>query len=176
MKPQQCYFLNHFFTTPLHPLPFQLPLKQPHFHFTFFHPGHVIDNVLEIPLVLKDAVQEIKKTKQAVTLLKKHKVWPDIEKVKASKRFRAGKGKMRNRRRIQKRGPLVIYDKDNGITKAFRNIPGITLISVDRLNLLKLAPGGHVGRFCIWTESAFKQLDSIFGTWTRTSDQKEGYT
>ena len=83
---------------------------------------------------------------------------------------------MRNRRRIQKRGPLVIYDKDNGITKAFRNIPGITLLSVDRLNLLKLAPGGHVGRFCIWTESAFKQLDSIYGTWTKTSDQKEGYT
>jgi hypothetical protein len=29
---------------------------------------------------------------------------------------------------------------------------------VDALNLLKLAPGGHVGRFCIWTESAFKKL------------------
>ena len=29
---------------------------------------------------------------------------------------------------------------------------------VDNLNLLKLAPGGHVGRFCIWTESAFKKL------------------
>ena len=26
------------------------------------------------------------------------------------------------------------------------------------MNLLKLAPGGHVGRFCIWTESAFKKL------------------
>jgi hypothetical protein len=33
-----------------------------------------------------------------------------------------------------------------------------TLIQVDALNLLKLAPGGHVGRFCIWTESAFKKL------------------
>jgi len=33
---------------------------------------------------------------------------------------------------------------------------GITLISVDRLNLLKIAPGGHVGRFLIWTESALR--------------------
>ena len=32
------------------------------------------------------------------------------------------------------------------------------LNQVDNLNLLKLAPGGHVGRFCIWTESAFKKL------------------
>ena len=45
-----------------------------------------------------------------------------------------------------------------GLTKAFRNIPGVDTISVDALNLLKLAPGGHVGRFCIWTESAFKKL------------------
>ena len=82
---------------------------------------------------------------------------------------------MRNRARIQKRGPIVIYNKDNGITRAFRNIPGITLISVDRLNLLKLAPGGSVGRFAIWTESAFKQLDSIYGTWKKASEKKTGY-
>ena len=29
---------------------------------------------------------------------------------------------------------------------------------MDNLNLLKLAPGGHVGRFVIWTEGAFKKL------------------
>jgi len=41
-----------------------------------------------------------------------------------SRRIRAGKGKMRNRRHTQKRGPCVIYDKDEGISRAFRNIPG----------------------------------------------------
>merc|ERR1711971_924360 len=53
---------------------------------------------------------------------------------------------------------------DEGLTKAFRNIPGVSVIQVDNLNLLKLAPGGHVGRFCIWTEAAFRKLDTIFGT------------
>lgn len=38
--------------------------------------------------------------------------------------MRAGKGKMRNRRRIQRRGPCIIYNEDNGIIRAFRNIPG----------------------------------------------------
>ena len=70
---------------------------------------------------------------------------------------------MRNRRRIQRRGPMIIYNQDNGICRAFSNIPGITLLNVARLNLLKIAPEGHVGRFCIWTESAFKKLDSIYG-------------
>merc|ERR1712032_602737 len=137
--------------------------------------GHRIEEIPEVPLVVSDKVEEIKKTKEAVQVLKKLKAWSDIEKVYNSKRFRAGKGKMRNRRRIQRRGPLVIYNQDNGITRAFRNIPGVTLISVDRLNLLKVAPGGHVGRFCIWTESAFKRLDAIYGTWRKESTEKKGY-
>merc|ERR1712126_643954 len=70
------------------------------------------------------------------------------------------------------RGPLVIYDQDQGLTKAFRNIPGVDTIQVDNLNLLKLAPGGHVGRFCIWTESAFKKLDGLYGTWKPSSEKK----
>merc|ERR1711881_400977 len=57
----------------------------------------------------------------------------------------------------------------------FRNIPGVETISVDHLNLLKLAPGGHVGRFCIWTESAFKKLDSIYGTWRKPSETKKNW-
>lgn len=82
---------------------------------------------------------------------------------------------MRNRRRTQRLGPLVIYGKDNGCTLAFRNIPGVDTICVNRLNILRLAPGGHVGRFCIWTESAFKQLDALYGTWKEASQMKNGY-
>merc|ERR1711941_37094 len=73
---------------------------------------------------------------------------------------------------VQGLGPLVIYDQDQGVTKAFRNIPGVDVIQVDNLNLLKLAPGGHVGRFCIWTESAFKKLDGLYGTWRKASTSK----
>merc|ERR1719150_2215777 len=132
--------------------------------------GHRIDGIPEVPLVVSDKVQAYQKTKEAYIFLNKIKAWTDIEQVYKSKRFRAGKGKMRDRKRIQKRGPLVIYDQDQGLTKAFRNIPGVDTISVDHLNLLKLAPGGHVGRFCIWTESAFKKtryhlwhLEKTFG-------------
>lgn len=62
-----------------------------------------------------------------------------------------------------------------GLSRAFRNIPGVDLINVDKLNLLKLAPGGHVGRFVIWTESAFKKLDDLYGTWKKQSTLKKGY-
>jgi len=58
------------------------------------------------------------------------------------------------------------------LKKAFRNIPGVSLLSVERLNLLRMAPGGHVGRFVIWTESAFRKLDALYGTWSKKSQLK----
>jgi len=137
--------------------------------------GHVIDGIPEVPLVVADSVQGFTRTKQAVEFLRRNKAWADVAKVYATRRMRAGKGKLRNRRHVQKLGPLVIYDQDQGVTKAFRNIPGVDVIQVDNLNLLKLAPGGHVGRFCIWTESAFKKLDGLYGTWRKASTSKAGW-
>merc|ERR1712149_153946 len=137
--------------------------------------GHRVDHVAELPLVISDKIQSYTKTKEAHIFLKKSKAYSDIEQVYKSKRFRAGKGKMRDRKRIMKKGPLVIFDQDQGLSKAFRNIPGIETCSVDHLNLLKLAPGGHVGRFCIWTESAFKKLDAIYGTWRKPSETKKNW-
>jgi large subunit ribosomal protein L4e len=137
--------------------------------------GHVIANIPEVPFVVSDKAQGFSKTKEAVEFLRRNKAWADVAKVYASRRMRAGKGKLRNRRHVQKLGPLVVYDVDQGITKAFRNIPGIDTIQVDNLNILKLAPGGHLGRFVIWTESAFKKLDGLYGTWRKRSASKAGW-
>merc|ERR1719231_1336631 len=116
------------------------------------------------------------KTKEALALLKNINAIEDIEHVKDSKKIRRGTGKMRNRRYVERKGPLVVYANNNGIEQAFRNIPGMEIACVDRLNLLKLAPGGHLGRFVIWTQAAFEKLDSIFGTYTAASDVKKTFT
>jgi large subunit ribosomal protein L4e len=132
--------------------------------------GHSVEKVPEFPLVLDDSIQSLKKTKEAVQALRRVNAWDDIIRSKNSRRQRAGRGKMRNRRRVQKRGPLIVYDQDEGISLGFRNIPGVTLLPVDKLNLLKLAPGGHVGRFVIWSAAAFKKLDSVY-----SADSKKGF-
>jgi large subunit ribosomal protein L4e len=138
--------------------------------------GHKIDEVPEVPLVLDNAAESVQKTKDAVAALKAVGAYADVEKAKASKAIRRGKGKMRNRRHVARRGPLVVYNEDLGITRAFRNLPGVELCQVSRLNLLTLAPGGHLGRFIVWTKGAFQALNNVFGSWTRESTQKKGYT
>lgn len=140
-----------------------------------FARGHRVEQVPELPLVLADDAQRVVKTKSAVELLKHIAAYADIEKVKESRKMRAGKGKARNRRFRQRRGPLVIYKENEGIVKAFRNIPGVELAPVSALNLLLLAPGGHLGRFCIWTRGAFAELTALYGSFTEAAKLKSNY-
>jgi large subunit ribosomal protein L4e len=138
--------------------------------------GHRVERISEIPLVVEETAESLVKTKAAVALMRNLKAYDDVKKVIASKKLRAGKGKLRNRRHTQRRGPLVVYGNDNGIVRAFRNIPGVELANVHHLNLLQLAPGGHMGRFIIWTRSAFAALEKIYGSFTEKSVEKTGYS
>jgi hypothetical protein len=137
--------------------------------------GHKIDQVQEVPLVVDSSVESITKTKAAIKALQQVGAYADVEKAKDSRKIRRGVGKMRNRRHVSRRGPLVVYAADQGVVKAFRNLPGVELANVERLNLLQLAPGGHLGRFIVWTRGAFDKLNSIYGSTRRVSSQKKGY-
>jgi large subunit ribosomal protein L4e len=137
--------------------------------------GHRVDAVPELPLVLSDSVNSCSKTKDALAILKAFGADADVQKCKDSRKVRTGSGKMRNRRYVMRRGPLVVYANDEGLVRGFKNLPGVECASVDNLNLLDLAPGGHLGRFIIWTEGAFNKLDEIFGTLEKNSASKNGF-
>merc|ERR1711981_407517 len=61
------------------------------------------------------------------------------------------------------------------VRRALRNVPGCDMANVNRLNIRQLAPGGHLGRFCIWTKSAFAALERTFGSGKGVSSTKKGY-
>jgi len=137
--------------------------------------GHRIEQIKEVPLVVSSDIESFVKTREAIAFLSAINAYTDVIKVSNSRKLRAGKGKMRGRRYRQRRGPLIVYGEDKGIVKAFRNLPGVEVASVKALNLLQLAPGGHLGRFIIWTESAFALLDEVFGTFDKVSAHKKDF-
>jgi len=108
--------------------------------------------VPEIPLVVDDSSESITKTSKAVQILKAVGAYEDAEKAKDSKNVRRGKGKMRNRRYVNRKGPLVIYGNDNGIAKAFRNLPGVDTAPVTALNLQQVGPKVAAGVHECWLE------------------------
>jgi len=138
--------------------------------------GHKVDKVPELPLVISNDLESTNKTSKAIEILTKIGAFDDVQKVKDSRNLRRGVGKSRNRRYVQRRGPLVVYSEDNGLVKALRNVPGVDMVNVTRLNLLSLAPGGHLGRFIVWTKGAFEKLDALYGSYSKRSTMKTGYT
>ncbi|MBE0512405.1 50S ribosomal protein L4 [Candidatus Bathyarchaeota archaeon] len=125
--------------------------------------GHMVDDVPDFPLVVVDEIQGLKKTKEVEEAFIHIGVWPDIFRVKESRKVRAGKGKMRGRKMKQAVGPLLVITKNEGIAEAARNLPGVDIASVDNLNVELLAPGTHPGRLTVWTSSAFEKADKLFG-------------
>merc|ERR1719498_1157754 len=95
--------------------------------------GHKIDAVPEVPLVLSDDFGTLSKTSAAVKTLGALGVEAELAKSKSSKKIRAGRGKMRNRRYVLRKGPLVIYGNDaDSVPRAVRNLPGVEYAHVDR--------------------------------------------
>ncbi|CAK0824438.1 unnamed protein product, partial [Prorocentrum cordatum] len=60
--------------------------------------GHRIGAISELPLVVSNGAESIQKTKQAVELLNSIGCTEELQRIVESKKVRAGKGKMRNRR------------------------------------------------------------------------------
>lgn len=138
--------------------------------------GHRVMNVNQLPLVLEDTVGQVAKTKDAIATLKALGLWDDVMRVANNRQLRAGKGKLRGRRMKMRRGPLFVVDEGcESLRRAVRNIQGVDVMNVNRLNVRSLAPGGHLGRLCVWTQSAFNALERHFGSGKGVSSTKKGY-
>ncbi len=119
--------------------------------------GHRIEGVKAVPLVLEDRIQEIKKARELLEILRALGLEKELERASKNK-TRAGRGKSRGRRTIRRRGPLIVVSEDRGIGKAGGSIPGLDVVPVKELQTRDLAPGASPGRLTIWSESALEQL------------------
>ncbi|MHA2394304.1 MAG: 50S ribosomal protein L4 [Promethearchaeota archaeon] len=120
--------------------------------------GYMIDEIPDIPLVVDDKIQTIKKTARIYAILCNLGLKNTLANIKKGKKIRSGKGKIRGRKYKTKKGILIIIKDDYGIVKASRNIPGTNVIKVKNLSINNLAPGGDSGRLILWTQSAFNEL------------------
>jgi len=137
--------------------------------------GHRINQLPEVPFVVDSL--NFTQTSEVIEVFNRFGLREELEKVKDTRKVRPGQGKYRNRRYKTRKGPLVVFgNEDNLVQQSARNIPGVELVHVDRLNLLQLAPGSHLGRLIVWTSSAFKRLNHIFGILNQPAVGKKGYT
>lgn len=120
---------------------------------------HVVADGIELPIVVEDKLELVAGTKELKAVLAALKVLPDVEDAKKKARRRAGKGKMRGRKKKQKKSILIVTGKNAAVFRAARNLPGVEICVARNLNAELLAPGCVPGRLVVWSESAMKALD-----------------
>lgn len=109
-------------------------------------------------------------------MLKAFSLYDDVERVVKAKALRPGRGKIRNRRFKKRRGPLVVVDDEaQALVRALRNIPGVDVLNVNRLNIRNLAPGGQLGRLLVFTEGALAELKQQFGSLRGSGTVRKNY-
>jgi len=125
--------------------------------------GHAVEDVPQIPLIVTASIEDLTKTKEVEEALTSLGVLSDIDRVRASRKIRAGKGKSRGRKMKQAVGPLIVVAENKGLVKAASNLPGVDVATVNNLNAEMLAPGTHPGRLTLWSNDAIEQLGKLHG-------------
>ena len=74
------------------------------------------------------------------------------------KKVRAGKGKARGRRYKTKKGILLVVSKKCNLQQSAKNIPGLDVVEVSKINAELLAPGISLGRITLFTQDAIERL------------------
>ncbi|MEK6837365.1 MAG: 50S ribosomal protein L4 [Nanoarchaeota archaeon] len=119
--------------------------------------GHAIPK--NYPFVAASGLEQLSKTKAVVNALDKFGLAAELMRV-AKRTVRAGKGKARGRRYKGKVGPLLVVSTENcGLVRAARNIMGVDVAVVNRLNANLLAPGTSPGRLTLFTAAAIERLN-----------------
>ncbi|MFH0714269.1 MAG: 50S ribosomal protein L4 [Candidatus Diapherotrites archaeon] len=120
--------------------------------------GHSFGEI-KLPLIVSNELENVKKTKEVLNVLKLLKVGKDVERAKDKKKVRAGRGKSRGRKHKRAKSVLiVISDAAKNLQKAARNLEGVDVCRASQLNAELLAPGAVPGRLTVYTENSLKEL------------------
>ncbi|MBR5999304.1 MAG: 50S ribosomal protein L4 [Candidatus Methanomethylophilaceae archaeon] len=121
--------------------------------------GHQFDDNVSFPIVVADAVQDIKTTAEVSAFLQKIGLGYDLDRAKDGRKIRAGRGTMRNRKyRTPVSILIVVSERELPVFESASNLPGVQIEEVSSLSAAILAPGGDAGRLTVYTESAFAKI------------------
>ena len=113
--------------------------------------GH-LPGGLALPVVVS-GLEQVKKTKEVEQLLVALGLEKELDRA-SERKVRAGKGKRRGRKYVEKKGPLIVTGKGSTLP----TVAGTDCVTVDKLTVADLAPGSAPGRLCVWSEKAVEEL------------------
>jgi large subunit ribosomal protein L4e len=117
--------------------------------------GHALPQ--SYPFLISNAFEALDKTASVEKALAALGLEQELSR-SSRKKVRSGRGKMRGRRYRTATGPLIVVGGDCKLLKSAKNLAGIDVMDVSRLNASVLAPGAVPGRLTLFTANAIDKL------------------
>lgn len=136
--------------------------------------GHRFSDEVKFPIIIDEYVEErdgkkesydveslplTYSTRKFIAMMEGLGLGDDLKRSKSGRSIRAGKGKMRGRKRRAPKSLLLVVAQKDGLAKAASNVTGVDVVAAKDLSAEHLAPGGDVGRLTVWTKSAIEALE-----------------
>ncbi len=118
--------------------------------------GHIVPELY--PFIIDSKIESMEKTKDVISALEKLGFAEELSRVSV-KSIRPGKGTLRGRKYRKKTGPLIIVSDKCSLMKSAKNIPGVDIVKVDKLNAGALAQGIRPGRLSLFTDKAIERME-----------------
>lgn len=116
--------------------------------------GHKFKDGSVLPVIVEDKFESLDKTADVEKFLDALGLYADVERAENGVKVRAGRGKMRARRRKEPKSILLVASKKLKVD----NMVGVDVVTPEQLSVKALAPGGVAGRLAVFTEAAVKQI------------------
>lgn len=112
--------------------------------------GHIIGD-RQLPIVVSRQAETLEKTVSVVNFLEKLGLGEELERcLEKRKRLKTGVK--------APRGPLLVVGGRCKLATAAKSIPGVEVVTAQKLSVEDLAPGGKPGRLTIWVEPSLEIL------------------
>jgi len=122
--------------------------------------GHRVKGVKEVPLIVENKFEELDKTKSVLACLKALGAEDELERARRKKRV-SGVREGRKGGNIRPKSLLIVVGNGSKVARAARNLAGIDVVVVDKLDVSSLAPGTHAGRLTLWSKKAVEELEKV---------------
>lgn len=112
----------------------------------------------KLPIVLENRFEELKRSKEILSVLEKLELGELVVEAKNKKRRKTGLKKRRKKKIRKTPRYLLIVTGGKSNSKSGNNLPGVDLVKVSELKVKHLVPGAFAGRVTIYTENALKEI------------------
>lgn len=129
--------------------------------------GHNVGNISAFPIVVANDLEKITKTAELRKTLLSLGLEDDLKRSTNTVRVPSGKSRLRGRKKRTALSCLIVVSKDSPVSKLKKSLPGVNIVSIEKLSIMDLVPGTKPVRLTIYTKNAIDSMNKINTVWSK---------